>query len=207
MAAPRKTRRTPSTTSSKSSETQTEKPQSASQESEPKFVETSTQTTDENPSSSSTLSDDDRNDALFANADAEALGDAESDDDELDEDEDADDGDRASEDDSEAPSEDGDEIASVKRDGETLEVDKTGNVIDEKANAVTGKVHTFNVRDDVGEYTFRGLVDGNTIIVEEHAWRERSLRGTTATTQTLVHHKGQSLPLSSYAKFADNLED
>lgn len=194
MAAPRKTRRTPSTTSSRSSETQTESPLNDSQESTNLSDETSTPETDEKDSSSSTLSEEDANDALFADADAQASGGSESDDDELDDDEDADD-------ENVDP-----EVTQARQDGFEATTD-TGTVVNEYGVVAVGDVHEFHVKDDRGDYSFRGHVQHNIIIVSESAWREVPLGGTSRTTKLLAHHKGQTLPLAIYKEFSDSLND
>lgn len=186
--APRKTRRTPSTTSSKSSQTPTEKPQSGSQESTKTSDETSIPETDETDTSSSTLSDEDANDALFADADAQASGGPESDEDDSDEDQSDDDENVDPEDAQSAPEDD-------------------GALVNEYGVRAEGEVHEFHVKDDRGEYTFSGHVQHNIIIVAEHAWRELPLRNTSVKTRVLAHHKGQTLPLAAFEQFAADLKD
>lgn len=201
MAAPRKTRRTPSTTSSKSSQTPTESPQSESQESTKKSDETSTPETEGTDTSSSTLSEEDANDALFADADAQASGGAESDEDDPDEDQDDDDENVDPETAQDAPE-------STERDGDSVVVTSdTGTLVNEYGVRAVGDVHEFHVKDERGDYTFRGHVQHNIIIVAEPAWREVPLRNTTATTRLLAHHKGQTLPLTAFEEFAPTLKD
>lgn len=156
MATTRRTRKAPSTTTRKSSETQTEKPQSDSKASEKASDETSTET-----SSSSRSSDDDE--ALFEEADAKAAQEAE---DDATEDEDQDDADEPEED------------------------------------VAEGEVTTFEVDPGYGKpYTFKGVVNGNTIVVTEDALQEFTLPGSKKLGQKMAHHKGQLLPLASYKPF------
>lgn len=185
MASPRKNLTKRSNTSSKSSGTQTENPQNGSQTSTQESDETSTQKTTED-SSSSTPSEEDSNEALFADADAEAAERSQSDDQDSDEDQSAQDAGDASEDDSEASGED--------------------VLISEYGVRATGDVHEFTVRDDRGEYSFKGHVQHNIIIVAESAWRELGLPGTSRTTRVLVHHRGQTLPLASYRRHSTTLD-
>lgn len=187
-STPRKTRRTPSTTSSKSSQTPTEKQESGSQESTKRSDETSTQETDETDTSSSTLSEEDANDALFADADAQASGGSESDEDDADEDQ-SDDDENVDPEDAQDASED------------------DGALVNEYGVRAEGEVHEFHVTDDRGDYTFKGHVQHNIIIVAEHAWRELPLRNTSVKTRVLAHHKGQTLPLAAFEQFAADLKD
>lgn len=158
MATTRRTRKAPSTTTRKSSETQTEKPQSDSKASEKASDETSTE-----ESSSSPSSDDD---ALFEEADQKATREAE---DDATEDEGQDDEDEAEE---------------------------------GAQDVAEGEVTTFEVDPGYGRpYTFKGVVNGNTIVVTEDAIQEFTLPGSKRLGQKMAHHKGQLLPLASYKSF------
>lgn len=187
-----------SNTSSKSSEPQTKKLGNESPESTKESDETSTQTTtkDSSPSTS-----DDENDALFAEADAEA---------DADQDEDIDPEDEgAAENDAEESDEDQDE----DEDSEPGEGDPepSGDHLPKKAPAdllstfgvhPEGDLHTFNVVDDRGSYTFHGYTHRNVVIVAEAAFREFSLPGTSRTTQVQAHHRGEIVPLANVEKFS-----
>lgn len=184
---PRKTRRTPSNTSSPSSQTPTEKQESGSRESTKKSDETSTQETDEKDTSSSTLSDEDANDALFADADAQASGGSESDEDDADEDQ-------------------NDEDENVDPEDAQEASDGDDTLVNEYGVRADGELHEFHVEDERGDYTFKGHVQHNIIIVAEHAWRELPLRNTSVKTRVLAHHRGQTLPLTSFERFATDLK-
>lgn len=65
-----------------------------------------------------------------------------------------------------------------------------------------GEVTTFEVDPGYGRpYTFKGVVNGNTIVVVEDALQEFTLPGSKKLGQKMAHHKGQLLPLSSYKSF------
>lgn len=152
----RRARTRPSSTTQKSSEKPTAKPQSESPESEKESTETSTQTT-----STSSSSDEDDNDALFAEADQNAENAPESDDD--------------GDDESEGAGED--------------------------SEAAEGTVRTFEVENYAHTYTFKGVINGNSIVVVEDATRQFRLPGSEKLGTVLAHHKGQILPLKPWQKF------
>lgn len=162
MATTRRTRKAPSTTTRKSSEPQTEKPQSDSQASEKESDETSTR----KGTSSSSPSSEDENEALFAEADEKAA---------------------------QEPEEDADE---AKAEDDADEPKKGAQ------DVVEGEVRTFEVDPGYGRpYTFKGVVNGNTIVVTEDANQEFQLPGSKKTGWKMAHHKGQLLPLSSFERF------
>lgn len=65
-----------------------------------------------------------------------------------------------------------------------------------------GDVVTFEVDlPNLSNYTFKGVVSGNTITVVEDAKRTFRLPGSKKTGEVLAHHKGQLLPLSQFESF------
>lgn len=65
-----------------------------------------------------------------------------------------------------------------------------------------GDVVTFEVDlPNISNYTFKGVVSGNTITVVEDATRIFRLPGSKKTGEVLAHHKGQLLPLSQFKSF------
>lgn len=65
-----------------------------------------------------------------------------------------------------------------------------------------GDVVTFEVDlPNLSNYTFKGVVSGNTITVVEDATRTFRLPGSKKTGEVLAHHKGQLLPLSQFESF------
>lgn len=165
---PRRTRKSPSTTTPKSSATQTEKPQSDSQESGKESEEISTQ-----KETSSSSPSTDPNDELFAEADAQAAADA--------------------------PSEDQEDQDAPEDEKEPESAPEVAQVIED------GEVQTFEVDlPNLSNYTFRGVVNGNTIVVVEDATRSFRLPGSQKRGEVLAHHKGQLLPLSSFERFIKN---
>lgn len=69
-------------------------------------------------------------------------------------------------------------------------------------DVVEGEVQTFEVDPGYGRpYTFKGVVNGNTIVVTEEANQEFKLPGSKKTGWKMAHHKGQILPLASFERF------
>lgn len=65
-----------------------------------------------------------------------------------------------------------------------------------------GEVQTFKVDPGYGRpYTFKGVVNGNTIVVTEDATQEFQLPGSKKTGLKMAHYKGQLLPLASFKRF------
>lgn len=153
----RRTRKSPSTTTRKSSETPTETPESDSQASEKASDETSTEESSSSPSS------DDETEALFAEADADAA---------------------------QKGQEDAQEPKGEKKPAKAAPEVPEGDVV------------TFEVDlPNLSNYTFKGVVSGNTITVVEDATRTFRLPGSKKTGEVLAHHKGQLLPLSQFESF------
>lgn len=175
----RNTRR-PSNTISKSSGTSTESPQSESPESEQEFSETST--VEPTTSSPSTLSEDEENDALFAEADAVAAQEA-----------------AESDADDESDDESGEVVGGRESAAEAAEDEYESAVHVSGLNPDTFDTDVVDFKTPT--FAFKGFINGNVIVLATDAYEEVAYPGSSRKGLILKFHKGQVITLSTYQQY------